>query len=537
MPSHKTKAPEDNESPEIKPTMEVGPGADDDSVSGSDTEKKKRSKIARAISAIKGDSVPQAVVDQVVAKVKEEHGEDSAAADEETVRELLKQLKLKDVAEGKAGFGGKNRKDTGDHKFWATQPVPHYDDGAPEEDGYIEPSKPREEVRQDPFPLPRDFEWSVLDITEPSQLKEVYELLSANYVEDEQSAFRFRYTAEFLEWALMPPGWLREWHIGVRVSSNKKLVAFISGVPIRLRVRKRDIRSVEINYLCVHKKLRSKRLTPVLIKEITRRCNLEGIFQAIYTAGVVIPTPISTCRYYHRTLNVPKLVDAKFTYVPRNMTIARMIRQFKAPSTLALSRSGLREMEERDVSAVTELYTKYMNRFDMVPLLEEEDVRHQFLSGRGKGEKVTSTGRRPGQVVWTYVVENPESHAITDFVSFYTLPSTIVANPRHSLLEAAYLYYYATDTAFVENAEELGLLKRRLTELIGDAIVLADQAKFDVFNALTLMDNPLFLQELKFGSGDGLLNFYLYNWRSKPLAGINPTEDRVAGRGVGVVML
>lgn len=82
-----------------------------------------------------------------------------------------------------------------------------------------------------------------------------------------------------------------------------------------------------------------------------------------------------------------------------------MIRQFKAPSTLALSRSGLREMEERDVSAVTELYTKYMNRFDMVPLLEEEDVRHQFLSGRGKGEKVTSTGRRPGQVVWTYVVE------------------------------------------------------------------------------------------------------------------------------------
>lgn len=72
-----------------------------------------------------------------------------------------------------------------------------------------------------------------------------------------------------------------------------------------------------------------------------------------------------------------------------------------------------------------------------------------------------------------------------------------MSNPRHSILEAAYLYYYATDTAFVENAEEHGLLKRRLTELIGDAIVLADQAKFDVFNALTLMDNPMFLQDLK----------------------------------------
>lgn len=72
-----------------------------------------------------------------------------------------------------------------------------------------------------------------------------------------------------------------------------------------------------------------------------------------------------------------------------------------------------------------------------------------------------------------------------------------MSNPRHDVLEAAYLFYYATDTAFVENADELGLVKRRLTELIGDAIILADQAKFDVFNALTLMDNALFLQELK----------------------------------------
>ena len=72
-----------------------------------------------------------------------------------------------------------------------------------------------------------------------------------------------------------------------------------------------------------------------------------------------------------------------------------------------------------------------------------------------------------------------------------------MSNPRHDILEAAYLFYYATDTAFVEKADELGLVKRRLTELIGDAIILADQAKFDVFNALTLMDNALFLQELK----------------------------------------
>lgn len=110
-------------------------------------------------------------------------------------------------------------------------------------------------------------------------------------------------------------------------------------------------------------------------------------------------------RYFHRSLNVPKLVDVKFTYVPRSMTLARMIRQFKLPSSPHLSRSGLREMEERDVVEVADLFTKYMKRFDMVPEMTHDEVRHQFLSGRGKGEKDPATRRREGQVIWTYVVE------------------------------------------------------------------------------------------------------------------------------------
>jgi glycylpeptide N-tetradecanoyltransferase len=58
----------------------------------------------------------------------------------------------------------------------------------------------------------------------------------------------------------------------------------------------RQFRWVEINFLCVHKKLRSKRLAPVLIREVTRRVNLTGIFQAVYTAGITLPTPICGSR-------------------------------------------------------------------------------------------------------------------------------------------------------------------------------------------------------------------------------------------------
>ena len=35
----------------------------------------------------------------------------------------------------------------------------------------------------------------------------------------------------------------------------------------------------------------------------------------------------------------------------------------------------------------------------------------------------------------------------------------------------------------------------------------------DVFNALDLMENAKFLEELKFGIGDGNLQYYIYNWK------------------------
>ncbi|KAF8892505.1 acyl-CoA N-acyltransferase [Infundibulicybe gibba] len=479
--------------------------------STSQKKKKKKSKATRALNAIRGK--PE-IPDELVHRLMDEVGSQAPPGmTEDNLRQALEQLKIMDVAKGKSGLGGINSKNMGEHKFWSTQPVPQPGEDASGDDGFIEPSKPREEVRQDPYPLPNNFEWSILDIDDPNQNKEVYDLLSLNYVEDEDASFRFQYTAEFLQWALKPPGYHKEWHIGVRVSSNKKLVAFISGVPITLRVRNNSFPASEINYLCVHKKLRSKRLAPV---------HLKGVFQAIYTAGAILPTPVSVCRYYHRSLNVQKLVDIKFCYVPRNMTLARMINVNKLPTTPTL---GIREMQDGDVPQVANLFTQYMKRFEMIPTFTTDEI--------GSGGE----GRREGQVTWTYVVENPQTHQITDFFSFYSLPSTVIHNPRHGILEAAYLYYYATDLAFDVNAESEGRLKHRLQTLVGDALVVAHQAKFDVFNALTLMDNVAILQDLKFGVGDGFLNFYLYNWRTPPLSGVNAVGGASAGKGVGVVML
>ncbi|KAK7054778.1 glycylpeptide N-tetradecanoyltransferase [Paramarasmius palmivorus] len=514
-----TQDSDDHESEEEEQNEPV-PSTSAGTSSSSKKKKKKKSKAIKALNALTGKA-------SLWRRLKAEGAEGSELANEENVRQALEQMKIMDVVKGKAGIGGINKKQMGEHKFWGTQPVPQLGEGPPLEDGYIEPSKPREEVRQEPYLLPKDYEWTTIDIEDPAQSKEVYDLLSLNYVEDDDATFRFKYSAQFLEWALQPPGYFKEWHVGVRVKSNRKLVAFISGVPMKLRVRKNVFMAAEINYLCVHKKLRSKRLAPVLIKEVTRQVHLKGIFQAIYTAGVGDP---NACL----SMPVAKLVDIKFSFVPRHTTLARMINNHKLPDRAVIP--GLREMEQSDIPQVTELYSKYMERFDMVPIMTEEEVSHHFLIGKGKTPG-QSQWRREGQVTWAYVVEDPTTHKITDFFSFYSLPSTILNSSNYSTLEAAYLYYYGTETAFQPQAEESGLLKNRLKELIGDAMIVARNADFDVFNALTMMDNVQILEDLKFGRGDGMLNFYLYNWRTAPLSGVKAIDGGPGGKGVGVVMV
>ncbi|KAL0903989.1 hypothetical protein M5K25_026057 [Dendrobium thyrsiflorum] len=374
------------------------------------------------------------------------------------------------------------------HRFWETQPVGQFKDlgDALLPEGPIEQPITLSKVRPDPYTLPALYEWSTCDVDNDATAAEVYTLLANNYVEDDDNMFRFNYSKEFLRWALRPPGYFKAWHIGVRVKANKKLVAFITGVPARIRAGSEVVRMAEVNFLCVHKKLRSKRLAPVLIKEVTRRVHREDMWQAAYTAGVVLPTPIANCQYWHRSLNPKKLIDVGFSRLGARMTMSRTIRLYKLPPLPATP--GFRNMEFRDVPAVTGLLRDYLSRFVVAPDLDEKDVEHWLLPRE--------------DVVDSFLVESPDSHEITDFCSFYTLPSLVLNNATHSNLKAAYSFYNVAT-------------KTPLLQLMNDALIAAKQKDYDVFNALDVMENESFLKDLKFGPGDGMLHYYLYNYRLK----------------------
>ncbi|KAJ1965518.1 glycylpeptide N-tetradecanoyltransferase [Dipsacomyces acuminosporus] len=474
----------------------------------------------------------------------------AAPLDNAKLRELIKRLEAQSV--GDSTLTKLEREAEAEekavHKFWDTQPVPKSSEVI-KKDGPLHPALKPEEIPKDPYPLPENMEWCLIDVEVEEQMKELYDLLTENYVEDSDSMFRFNYSSDFLKWALLPPGTHKDWHIGVRESTTKELLAFISGIPIDLMVRDKTVTMAEINFLCVNKTLRNQRLAPLLIQEVTRRVHLVGIFQAVYTAGRLLPKPVSTCRYFHRSLNPKKLMETGFSQKLEGPQLAKLLTLMRLPSMT--STPGLRAMRKGDVGQVRKLLNRYLkNRCDVVPIFRTDaEVAHWFLPRDG--------------VIWTYVVDDQEHPGrISDFFSFYSLPSSVLkpGSTRGkgkraggnasviSTINAAYCFYYGTKTDYQvsltdeekqscegHQKKEKALLKEkesqhikeRLVALMHDALVLAKEAQFDVFNCLHMMDNAMFTEDLRFGAGDGHLRYYFFNWLARP---VEPNK-------VGLVML
>ncbi|CAH8265903.1 unnamed protein product [Arabidopsis lyrata] len=378
------------------------------------------------------------------------------------------------------------------HKFWETQLVGQFKDigdtSLPE--GPVEPATPLSEVKQEPYNLPSPYEWTTCDLSSDDMCSEVYNFLKVHHPDDGY-LFEETYSREFLRWALCPPGYYQSWHIGVRAKTSKKLVAFISGVPERIRVHDEVVKMAKINFLCVHKKLRSKRLAPVMIKEVTRMVHLQNIWQAAYSLPDIRATPVTTCQYWVRMLNPKKLIDVGFSCLRDRMTMNRTVKLYKLPD--APITPGFREMEGRDIPAVTELLRNYLSQFGVATDFDENDVEHWLLPREN--------------VVYSYVVETHD--VITDLCSFYTVPLTVVDNPKYKTVECAYSYYnVATKTS--------------LPQLMNDVLIVSKRKGFDVLYALDVMHNESFLKELKFDLADAQMHYYLYNYRLR--TALKPSE-------------
>ena len=126
-------------------------------------------------------------------------------------------------------------------------------------------------------------------------------------------------------------------------------------------------------------------------------------------------------------------------------------------------------------------------RFELYPFYrDDEEFAHWFLPR--------------DNVVNTYVVSD-QNGKITDMLSYYYLNSTIMKNQDYDKLCAVYSFYNVANTV-------------DMVDLMNNSLILAKKNGADVFNCLDLMENNKVFKKLKFGPGDGMLQYYLYNWKA-----------------------
>ena len=201
------------------------------------------------------------------------------------------------------------------HIFWNTQPIAKFKSEQDKEitQGEIMKIDPPS-IRTTPYSLPEEFEWSNLNPDDDIDINDIYELMKNHYFEDSHTPFRLQYTIPFIRWLMAVSSNSKYCIIGIRVKANKKLVGMISGIPSKASVGDSIIDLVIAGFLCVHLKLRHKRMTPVLIKELARRVSINKVYQAAFITNKYLPNPITSANYHYRCINYRRLVEVIFSY-------------------------------------------------------------------------------------------------------------------------------------------------------------------------------------------------------------------------------
>ena len=366
------------------------------------------------------------------------------------------------------------------HKFWNNQPIDISKNSLENKPVEI---KTIEDVRKNSYGLPLEYEWYTFDLNNEDDLDMLYLFLLEYYVNNPDATKRFHYSKELLKWLLISN--FNDLIIGVKYKN--KICATICGIPLTVQIKSenivKQIKMVEINFLCIHYNIRNKRLTPVLIKEMTRRTNLHDIWQAFYTTSIDLPNNLFEGTYYHRCINIPKLIDLGFTFLSK-LDVKKTSKVYKIEDTLNIN---IRLLEDKDCKSCYEKFNTFHEKFKISIRFNEEEFKNHFI---------------PNKVIYSYVVENDKG--ITDFISFFDLSTQVRKNSKYKNLKVAYGYYYFYFNTPLEN-------------LVSNSLVLLKKEGFELVNYLDQYDNQLFFDKLKFIKGNASMNFNFYNWICPPV--------------------
>jgi glycylpeptide N-tetradecanoyltransferase len=362
--------------------------------------------------------------------------------------------------------------------FWNSQPV---NSSFMSRSGKIKELIPNLE----PVKLPDNFEWKTLNPHDELVLDQVTDFLQKNYVSDSINKFRLCYSKQFVKWWLTAPDTDPENLILLVHKGLNAIVGLITGVFCDLVIGDQTVKLVDVNFLCLHNKLRQKGFAPLLIQEITRRTVLKGIHVATHTGSRNIFSALGETKYYHRPLQYKRLVKLGFIVNDDNvddMDDLHQISNYDCESRFV-------PLEEKHLEQAYEVLTNYLKRYSFHQKMTFEQFKHYFYPDD------------PSLRVVTSYVALDENGQVEDMISYYSLDS-LVLDQKGELVKTIYLFYYSSTS---------NDLYWMFTNLLGEI----KEKKYDVFNITNIMENQVLIDNDLFLEGSGKLKYFMYNWKSE----------------------
>jgi hypothetical protein len=326
-------------------------------------------------------------------------------------------------------------------------------------------------ISNNPYYFPFELEWKDLKISKMNLLKDVYSFLDKNYIEDPDLIFRFNYLHEFLAFSIKGPGWHSFFNLGFSFLRGKKLLGIIIAIPKFIISNSYLQVSTEINYLCLLKKFRCKHFIVFLIQEITRRLNVFGILQAIFTTSIIFSESFTKSCYYHYPISLEKLVEFEF---------------IKSKNLIKISEN----IKKNSKDLIDPIFLNLIWDFSLRKIF----FKYEVYAGLDK-KSFFNLFRIIHGIFYMIFLKKKKKFKI---LSFYFLPNKLIKKKKKKFLYTAYLF--------------LGFFKISIIKCYQKLFIFLNNLNFDLLNVLDSYSQRKILDRFNFKKGTGRLRFYNFNW-------------------------
>lgn len=371
--------------------------------------------------------------------------------------------------------------------FWDVQPVDVCNIDNPLPGKILDTNEVNERIS--PF---TGFSFKSMDKNNNEDLEEITNFIQDNYVEDAGNTARLHYKRDFFKWFLSSDP---KWNLAIVSDIDQSIVGFIAAVKKNVKLVNENVDIAEINFLCVQKSFRHRRIAPLLINEITTRVNESGLFTAIHTSSAPLPhVPFFTATYYHKYFNVTNLHNSGYIHLP-NLKKGIQVLQHKSsvssyePGDKRLVVRPLHKKErelENDISFILKLQSQENN----VAVSENwnRETIHSMLNQT---------------FLDLFIVEQIDpiecSRKPVGFISTFNTDYLMLKS--RTLVKQSQLYYTFGETC----------------QAMESVFSILQKGGTDLFTVLSGGANQKLIKNYKFLSGTGKLHYYMFNYRLSPL--------------------